>query len=63
VVKTYRQTNATLAYSEIVKEIVAKDGYAGLFGRGLKTRIIANCTQGIMFSVLFRLFEEKFNKK
>lgn len=63
VVKTYRQTNATLAYSEIVKEIVAKDGWAGLFGRGLKTRIIANGTQGVMFSVLFRMFEEKFNKK
>jgi len=62
VVKTYRQTNDTMAYSAIVKEIVAKDGYAGLFGRGLKTRILANGCQGIMFSVLFRLFEEKYNK-
>jgi len=62
VVKTYRQTNDTMAYREIVSTIVEKDGWAGLFGRGLKTRILANGTQGIMFSVLFRLFEEKFNK-
>jgi hypothetical protein len=31
----------------------------GLFGRGLKTRIIANGMQGIMFSVLWKYFEKK----
>jgi len=63
VVKTCRQTNDTMSYSQIVKEIVEKDGYQGLFGRGLKTRILANGTQGIMFSVLFKMFEEKLNKR
>jgi hypothetical protein len=34
-------------------------GYAGLFGRGLQTRILANGMQGIMFSVLWKYFEKK----
>jgi len=59
VVKTYRQTNAALPYAECVKEIVAQDGYMGLFGRGLKTRLAANGVQGAMFSVCYKLIEEK----
>lgn len=43
VVKTYRQTSpTTISYKDSVKDIVQKEGYAGLFGRGLKTRIITN---------------------
>merc|ERR1712176_689507 len=38
VLKTYRQTNEAISYSGIVKKVVAKDGYTGLLGRGLKTR-------------------------
>lgn len=63
VIKTYRQTNETLPYREIVKRVVEEDGVMGLMGRGLKTRILANGCQGIMFSVLYKLFEEKFVKK
>jgi hypothetical protein len=36
---------------------------AGLFGRGLQTKIIANGMQGLMFSVLWKLIDEKFFKK
>ena len=36
--------------------MVAADGFKGLFGRGLKTRIIANGLQGLLFSVLWKLF-------
>ena len=41
---------------EAARRVVAQDGYIGLFGRGLKTRILANGLQGLMFSVLWKLF-------
>jgi hypothetical protein len=63
VIKTCRQTNDTMSYKEIVEKVIAEDGVMGLFGRGLKTRIIANGMQGLMFSVLYKLFEEKLMKK
>jgi hypothetical protein len=57
VVKTYRQVNATrIGYTEAARAVIAADGIKGLFGRGLKTRILANGLQGIMFSVLWKLF-------
>jgi len=60
VLKTYRQARDTLPYLAIVKEIVKADGVTGLFGRGLQTRIIGNAASGLLFSVLYRLFEERF---
>jgi len=57
VVKTYRQVNETrIGYTEAAWAVIATDGVRGLFGRGLKTRIIANGCQGIMFSILWKLF-------
>ena len=57
VVKTYRQVHATrIAYLDAARAIVALDGVRGLFGRGLKTRILANGLQSIMFSILWKLF-------
>ena len=57
VVKTYRQVNETrVGYVEAAKAVIAVDGVKGLFGRGLKTRIIANGLQGLMFSILWKLF-------
>ena len=57
VVKTYRQVHERkVGYLTAAKDIVATDGLLGLFGRGLKTRIIANGCQGVMFSVLWKLF-------
>ncbi len=64
VIKTTKQTyEKSITYPEVVKEIVKKDGVLGLMGRGLKTRILANGVQGLMFSVLWKSFEEYFNKK
>jgi hypothetical protein len=66
VVKVYKQSNTTtISYSQIVKEIVKKEGMTGLFGRGLKTKLLANGFQGLMFSVLWKYIDEKFqqNKK
>ncbi|KAF2845049.1 mitochondrial carrier [Plenodomus tracheiphilus IPT5] len=57
VVKTYRQVNDTrISYTEAAKRVVRQDGRLGLFGRGLKTRIIANGLQGILFSILWKFF-------
>jgi len=43
--------------------IVEKDGVIGLFGRGLKTRILVNGLQGLLFSVLWRLIDDALQKK
>ncbi|KAI8935616.1 hypothetical protein NX059_007145 [Plenodomus lindquistii] len=57
VVKTYRQVNDTrISYTEAAKRVIRQDGRLGLFGRGLKTRIIANGLQGLLFSILWKLF-------
>ncbi|RMZ74489.1 mitochondrial carrier [Pyrenophora seminiperda CCB06] len=57
VVKTYRQVNDTrVSYTEAARQVIRQDGRLGLFGRGLKTRIIANGLQGILFSILWKLF-------
>ncbi|CAE6419006.1 unnamed protein product [Rhizoctonia solani] len=64
VVKTYRQVNDTqVSYSEAARLVVLQDGIAGLFGRGLKTRILANGLQGLLFSILWKLFLDLWDKK
>lgn len=42
--------------AEAARLVILQDGVLGLFGRGLKTRIIANGLQGILFSILWKLF-------
>ena len=57
VLKTYRQVNETeISYADAAREIIAMDGFKGLFGRGLKTRILTNGLQSLMFTVLWKLF-------
>jgi len=64
VVKTYRQVNETrIGYVAAAQAVVAVDGLRGLFGRGLKTRILANGLQGLMFSVLWRFFMDLWKEK
>lgn len=64
VVKTYRQVDEErVGYFEAARRVIAVDGYLGLFGRGLKTRILANCLQGIMFSVLWKMFLDIWNEQ
>uniref|UniRef100_A0A6B2LDE9 Mitochondrial carrier protein n=1 Tax=Arcella intermedia TaxID=1963864 RepID=A0A6B2LDE9_9EUKA len=64
VLKTYRQTHPErISYMQSAKEIVARDGVVGWMTRGLKTRILTNGLQGIMFSVLWKLFEDMIFKK
>jgi hypothetical protein len=65
VVKVYKQANVeSISYPEAVKRVIAEDGLAGLFGRGLATKIVSNGVQGILFSVLWKSIDEKlFPKK
>ncbi len=65
VVKVYRQASKeTISYPEVVKRVIAEDGVIGLMGRGLKTKLISNGVQGLMFSVLWQLIDEQlFGKK
>ncbi|KAJ3977089.1 mitochondrial carrier domain-containing protein [Lentinula raphanica] len=64
VLKTYRQVNETrIGYINAAKAVISQDGLKGLFGRGLKTRILANGLQGLMFSVLWKLFLDLWNER
>ncbi len=65
VVKTVKQTtsDASIGYVGVVKAVLAKDGVKGLFGRGLKTRLITNICQSMVFSVAWKAIEEELNKR
>lgn len=64
VLKTIRQTyDKPISYVDATKIIIKQDGVIGLFGRGLKTRLIANGLQGMMFTVLWKSFTELTEKK
>jgi len=59
VVKTTKQTSKeAISYAQAIRMVVDKDGWLGLFGRGLKTRIITNGMQGLLFSVFWKLIDE-----
>ena len=56
VVKVSKQAAVeATTYPQVVRDIVAKDGVIGLFGRGLKTKLLANALQGCLFSVFWRI--------
>jgi hypothetical protein len=64
VIKTTKQTHPdSLTYPQTARLIIKEDGLIGLFGRGLKTRILANGVQGMLFAVLWKSLEEQWNKK
>jgi len=64
VVKTTKQTSVEpITYPQAVQNILAKDGYVGLFGRGLKTRIATNGLQGMIFSVGWRAIQEELDRR
>lgn len=57
VIKTTKQSlgsKQSASYSDTVKIILAADGWGGLFGRGLRTRIYANALQSIVFTIVWR---------
>jgi len=59
VIKVYKQSSAeTLSYPQVVKNVIAESGVQGLMFRGLETKILANGFQGILFSIMWKHFEE-----
>merc|ERR1711879_900970 len=63
VLKTTRQTALEpISYAESAKQIIEKEGYAGLFGRGLSTRILTNGIQGALFPIGWKAIAEMMNK-
>lgn len=59
VLKTTRQTDKELvSYVDSVKSIVKNEGWEGLLGRGLQTRLLCNSLQGVLFSVLYKSFQQ-----
>jgi hypothetical protein len=64
VIKIYRQVHQTsVGYVEAAKRILSQEGLRGLFGRGLKTRLLANGLQGLLFSVLWKAIQDALGKK
>mmetsp|Transcript_47163 Transcript_47163/g.86562 ORF Transcript_47163/g.86562 Transcript_47163/m.86562 type:complete len:287 (+) Transcript_47163:89-949(+) len=64
VLKTTRQTAIEpVSYKDAAMEIINKEGYAGLFGRGLKTRILTNGLQGALFTIGWKAIAEIIDKK
>ena len=60
VVKVYKQSSVnSISYTNTIQQIISEDGIASLFGRGLKTKLLSNGIQGIMFSVLWKYIDEK----
>ena len=61
VVKISRQTaKEKISYKQVFKRIIEEDGILGLLGRGLKTKIISNGVQGLLFTVIWKSLEERF---
>jgi hypothetical protein len=59
VIKTYRQTDSVKKpYIVCVKEIIQKSGLTGLFFRGLGVRLFTNGIQGLLFNVLWKMFDK-----
>ena len=66
VVKTTKQAIGSkhdVSYGDTIRMIVAADGWKGLFGRGLRTRIFANSLQSIVFTVIWRGLADKWGSR
>lgn len=64
VLKTVRQVSERdVGYAAAARAILAAEGPAGLFGRGLKTRLLANGLQGLLFSVAWRLGQDAWSAR
>lgn len=47
---------SNMKLAKAAKLVIQGDGVSGLFGRGLPTRILCNGLQGLLFSILWKLF-------
>ena len=59
VCKVYKQSYPEqISYPQVVRNVISESGVRGLMFRGLETKILANGLQGILFSILWKHFEE-----
>ncbi|KAL3775021.1 hypothetical protein ACHAW5_007287 [Stephanodiscus triporus] len=59
VIKVYKQSHPeALTYPQCVQRVISESGISGLMFRGLETKILSNGLQGILFSVMWKHFEE-----
>ena len=64
VIKVSKQTNKDgTSYTNIVKKIYNEKGLTELLGRGLKTKIIINGIQGIVFSIVWKTCQEILDQR
>jgi hypothetical protein len=64
VLKTTVQTAETsISYTEAAKQVIEKEGVLGLVTRGLGTRLMTNGIQASLFSVVWKVLEEQFQKQ
>ena len=62
VIKVNRQTQTeNISYSKLIKNIIEKEGINGLLTRGLKTKIIANGIQGMLFTIIFDYLRNNYS--
>lgn len=65
VIKTTKQSLAskqTVSYLDAIRIVLAADGWRGLFGRALRTRIFANALQSIVFTIIWRGLAERWKQ-
>lgn len=64
VVKTFTQTSkVAISYTDAAATIIRQDGVAGLFMRGLGTRLVTNGVQAALFSATWKYLQKVMNKQ
>jgi len=56
---TFGEGEEEMTYKQALDSILETDGWKGLLGRGLKTRLLTNAIQGSVFSILWKYFQIK----
>lgn len=62
VIKTIKQTslrNKQLSYLDVIRNILNEGGVKDLFIRGLGSRILADCLQTLVFTIIWKLLSSK----
>jgi hypothetical protein len=66
VIKTTKQSLGSkhaVSYGEVIRMVYATDGWVGLFGRGLRSRIWANALQSLVFTIIWRGLADRMRKE
>lgn len=62
VIKTIKQTslrNRQITYVDVISNVLNEGGIKDLFVRGLASRILANCLQTLVFTIIWKLLSSK----